>query len=72
MISIVASDGALEKVDAHTVRFHLNTADLSSLPERLADYPALIVHRRFDEEGGDLSKKTRGHRRLHPKGVRGR
>ena len=71
VISIVASDGALEKVDAHTVRFHLNTADLS-LPERLADYPALIVHRRFDEEGGDLSKKTRGHRRLHPKGVRGR
>ena len=59
MISIVASDGALEKVDDHTVRFHLNTPDLS-LPESLADYPALIVHRRFDEEGGDLSKNPVG------------
>ena len=71
MISIVASDGALEKVDDHTVRFHLNTPDLS-LPESLADYPALIVHRRFDEEGGGSVEKSRGHRRLHPQGVRGR
>ena len=59
MISIVASEGALEKVDDHTVRFHLNSADLS-LPESMADYPALIVHRRFDEEGGDLSKNPVG------------
>lgn len=59
VISIVASEGALEKVDDHTVRFHLNTPDLS-LPESLADYPALIVHRRFDEEGGDLSKNPVG------------
>ncbi len=59
VISIVASEGALEKVDDHTVRFHLKTPDLS-LPESLSDYPALIVHRHFDEEGGDLSKNPVG------------
>ena len=59
VMSTVASEGALEKVDDHTVRFHLNTPDLA-LPESMADYPALIVHRRFDEEGGDLSKNPVG------------
>ena len=59
VISTVASEGALEKVDAHTVRFHLNRADLS-LPESMADYPALIVHRRFSDDGGDLSKHPVG------------
>lgn len=59
IISTVASEGALEKVDDHTVRFHLNVADLS-LPESMADYPALIVHRRFSEEGGDLTKNPVG------------
>ncbi len=59
VMSTVASEGALEKVDDHTVRFHLNTPDIS-LPESMADYPALIVHRRFEEEGGDLSKNPVG------------
>lgn len=59
ILSTVASEGALEKVDANTVRFHLNTPDIS-LPESLADYPALIVHRRFEEEGGDLTKNPVG------------
>ena len=59
VISTVASEGALEKVDAHTVRFHLNRADLS-LPESMADYPALIVHRRFSDDGGDLTKNPVG------------
>jgi peptide/nickel transport system substrate-binding protein len=58
-MSTVASEGALEKVDNHTVRFHLNVSDLS-LPESMADYPALIVHRRFAEEGGDLTKNPVG------------
>lgn len=58
-MSTVASPGALEKVDDHTVRFHLNVSDLS-LPESMADYPALIVHRRFTEEGGDLTKNPVG------------
>ena len=59
VMSTVASEGALEKVDDHTVRFHLNNPDLA-LPESMADYPALIVHRRFDDEGGDLTKNPVG------------
>ena len=59
VMSKVASDGAIEKVDDHTVRFHLNNADLS-LPESMGDYPALIVHRRFGEEGGNLAKNPVG------------
>ena len=59
VISTVAAPGALEKIDDHTVRFHLNISDLS-LPESLSDYPALIVHRRFSEEGGDLTKNPVG------------
>ena len=58
-MSTVASEGALEKVDDHTVRFHLNVADVS-LPESMADYPALIVHRRFSDQGGDLTKNPVG------------
>ena len=53
------SPGAVEKIDEHTVRFHLVTADLS-LPESMGDYPALIVHRRFSDEGGDLAKNPVG------------
>ncbi len=45
--------GAVEAVDDHTVRFHLRVPDLA-IPEGLGDYPALIVHRRFADEGGDL------------------
>jgi peptide/nickel transport system substrate-binding protein len=47
--------GAIEKVDSHTVRFHLNAPDLA-LPEKLYHYPAMIVHRSFDAKGGNLSK----------------
>lgn len=57
--STVASEGAVERIDDHTVRFHLARPDLA-LPESMADYPALIVHRRFAEEGGDLSKNPVG------------
>ncbi|MCH9019735.1 MAG: ABC transporter substrate-binding protein [Proteobacteria bacterium] len=58
-MSTVASEGAVEKIDDHTVRFHLNVPNIS-VPESLADYPALIVHRRFSEEGGDLTKNPVG------------
>lgn len=51
--------GAVEKVDEHTVRIHLNTAVLS-IPENLYNYPTAIVHRRFEEEGGNLSKNPVG------------
>lgn len=59
VMSTVAAEGVLEKIDDHTVRFNLVIPDLS-LPESMADYPALIVHRRFEEEGGDLSKNPVG------------
>lgn len=51
--------GAIEKVDDHTVRLNLNRAELS-IPENLYNYPTAIVHRRFSEEGGDLSKNPVG------------
>lgn len=59
ILSTTEAGGALEKVDDHTVRFHLNNGDLS-LPESMADYPALIVHKHFDDEGGDLTKNPVG------------
>ncbi|MBL6946929.1 MAG: ABC transporter substrate-binding protein [Rhodospirillales bacterium] len=58
-MSTVGTEGAVEKIDDHTVRFHLNRPDLS-LPESMGDYPALIVHRNFSDEGGDLSKNPVG------------
>ena len=59
VMSTVAAEGAVEKVDDHTVRFHLSRPDIS-LPEAMGDYPALIVNRKFSEEGGDLSKNPVG------------
>ena len=53
------TEGAVEKVDPHTVRLHLNSADLA-IPENLYNYPTAILHRRFEEEGGDLSKNPVG------------
>jgi peptide/nickel transport system substrate-binding protein len=51
--------GAVEKVDGHTVRLHLNRPELS-IPENLYNYPTAIVHRRFSDEGGNLSKNPVG------------
>ncbi len=51
--------GAVEKVDAHTVRLNLNSPVLS-VPENLFNYPTAMVHRRFSEEGGDLTKNPVG------------
>ena len=51
--------GAVEKVDSHTVRLNLNRPELS-IPENLYNYPTAIVHRRFSDEGGDLSKNPVG------------
>ena len=47
------SQSGVEKVDDFTVRLNLDRPDLS-VPESLAEYPALILHRKFDEEGGNL------------------
>jgi peptide/nickel transport system substrate-binding protein len=51
--------GAVEKVDSHTVRLHLNRAELS-IPENFYNYPTAIVNRKFEEMGGDLSKNPVG------------
>ena len=50
------SAGAVEKVDAHTVRLHLNSGVLN-IPENFYNYPTAIVHRGFE---GDISKKPVG------------
>ncbi len=53
------TEGAVEKIDDHTVRLNLNSAVLS-IPENLYNYPTAIVHRRFSDEGGNLSKNPVG------------
>ncbi len=45
-------DGAIEKVDDHTVRLHLSKPVLS-IPENLGNYPAAIVHRSFQPPFSD-------------------
>ncbi|MEM7071649.1 MAG: ABC transporter substrate-binding protein, partial [Pseudomonadota bacterium] len=45
--------GALERVDDYTVQLNLIEADISIIPG-MADYPALLVHRNFEKDGGDL------------------
>jgi peptide/nickel transport system substrate-binding protein len=52
-------DGAVEAVDDHTVRVRLPEPDISFIPN-LADYPALIVHRSFDETGANLAQNPLG------------
>ena len=53
------TSGAVEKIDSHTVRMNLNRAELS-IPENFYNYPTAIVHRKFEEMGGDLSKNPIG------------
>ena len=48
-----AREGAIEKVDAHTVKLTLAAPDISIIPN-FTDYPALIVHRNFEKDGSDL------------------
>ncbi len=45
-----ASEGAITKVDDHTVKLKTNASDITIIPG-MADYPAIIVHRDF---GGDM------------------
>lgn len=59
ILSTSGRPGAVEKLDGHTVRFHLSQPDVT-LPESMADYTALIVHRGFAEAGGDLAKAPVG------------
>jgi peptide/nickel transport system substrate-binding protein len=48
-----AREGAIEKVDDMTVRLVLTAPDIALIPS-LTDYPALVVHRSFDETGADF------------------
>ncbi|TPI20209.1 ABC transporter substrate-binding protein [Mesorhizobium sp. B4-1-1] len=54
-----AKDGAITKVDDHTVKLKLNEADIAIIPG-FTDYPALVVHRDFDKDGADPVKKPIG------------
>ncbi|MBI1385533.1 MAG: diguanylate cyclase [Rhizobiales bacterium] len=50
-----AGDGAITKVDDHTVKLKLNSSDITIIAG-MADYPALIVHRDFEKMGSDTLK----------------
>jgi peptide/nickel transport system substrate-binding protein len=50
-----AADGAITRVDDHTVKLKLQQSDITIIPG-MADYPALVVHRDFDKMGGDTLK----------------
>jgi len=45
-------DGAVERVDDFTVKLKLAGPDVTIIPG-VADYPALVVHRSFDETGAN-------------------
>jgi peptide/nickel transport system substrate-binding protein len=52
-------EGAVEKVDDHTVVLTLSAPDITLIPN-LADYPALLVHPDFEANGSDLAKHPIG------------
>lgn len=54
-----ARDGAITKVDSHTVKLMLLSPDITIIPG-MSDYPGLIVHRDFEKNGGDLKTKPIG------------
>jgi len=46
-------ESALTKVDDHTIKVKLGKPDIALIPN-ICDYPGLIVHKTFDEKGGDF------------------
>lgn len=48
-----ARPGAITKAGSHTVKLKLLEPDITIIPG-MSDYPALIVHRDFEKNGGDL------------------
>ena len=52
-------EGSIETVDDMTVKLKLTMPDIALIPN-LTDYPALIVHRSFDETGRDFVKNPIG------------
>jgi peptide/nickel transport system substrate-binding protein len=54
-----AREGAITKLDDHTVKLSLGGSDISIIPN-LTDYPALVVHRNFDADGANPVTKPIG------------
>ncbi|MBS3649503.1 ABC transporter substrate-binding protein [Pseudaminobacter sp. 19-2017] len=54
-----AREGAITKVDDHTVKLSLLSSDITIIPS-ISEYTALIVHRSFDETGADFVKNPIG------------
>lgn len=52
-------EGAVTKVDDMTVKISLTKADIALIPS-LCDYPALVVHRSFDETGANFVQNPIG------------
>lgn len=52
-------DGAVTKVDDNTVKISLTKPDIALIPS-LCDYPALVVHRTFDETGANFVQNPIG------------
>lgn len=50
-----AAEGAITKVDDHTVKLKTSQSDITIIPG-MADYPAIVVHRDFDKNGADMLK----------------
>ncbi|CAM5533601.1 Dipeptide-binding protein DppE [Mycolicibacterium aubagnense] len=54
-----AREGAITRVDDHTIKLILANSDISIIAS-FADFPALLVHRSFEETGSDLVKHPIG------------
>ena len=54
-----AADGAITKVDDHTVKLKTSASDITIIPG-MCDYPALIVHRDFDKNPDTLKMPGTG------------
>lgn len=54
-----ARDGAIVKVDDHTIKLTLANSDISIIAS-FADFPALLVHRSYEETGSNLVKHPIG------------
>ncbi|MGE0280565.1 MAG: ABC transporter substrate-binding protein [Rhizobiaceae bacterium] len=54
-----AREGAITKVDDHTIKLTLANSDISIIAN-FADFPALLVHRSFEETGSNLVKHPIG------------
>jgi peptide/nickel transport system substrate-binding protein len=54
-----AKDGAITKVDDHTIKIVFPSPDITFIPG-LSDYPGIVVHRDYEKNGSDLIKNPVG------------